>query len=188
MTDLETASNRDAPSFLPMLYIGTGTPLRLHGGFGDRQLPADDILDPSGIYVGRGLITSLPDIRQTTGGVAEQLQITFSGAAPALKTLVNNPGLILKRRVNLGLMFLDEDLQQAAPVAWFWRGNVDTVTDTWDGGQASVALTVTSGRAGRKRALLKYFTDASHRVDHPTDDFFQFVYRYSVAYNPRWPG
>ena len=109
-------SRREAPRYAFLLRINTSDPLRLWTGVGDLETDPSDDLDPSQVYSGIGILTGLPAIRQLVGGIAEQLNITMSGVDAIPQNYVDDEDRdIVGSEINIGIVFFDDDWQQAAP-------------------------------------------------------------------------
>jgi hypothetical protein len=162
-----------------ILRIGTDPVVRLWGGAQSFQAPSTDPVDPNGVYGplaggDKPEIGAIPAMQQLVGGAAQALDFTFTGVDEVSRDWVDN-GSAEGAVMNLGLVIFGSDWSQAEDIWWMWKGIVATATATGGVDSSVVTLTVESAPSYRARAGLKMFTDASHKVDHPTDDFFKNV-------------
>lgn len=180
-------ARREAPRWAVLVNIDTTTPLRIWTGPGSFATTVDDLLDPSAIYDGIGLLIDMPAFRQMIGGTAERLEFTLDGTWPILRDNLVDPAFGLKgAATSVGIAFLDDDYQLVDRVAWFYDAVADLVTDSRQDMTDTISISITSGDALAMRALLVYWTDANHRRLNPTDGFFRRVGFYGPQYSPRW--
>lgn len=162
-------------------------------GVGDFALPADDVDQSGGTYLGIGLVGDVPALRQLVGGVAERVEFTLNGADQTTFRLADDQvDDVRGAPVHVGIIFFDEDWQAVGPVAWLWEGTADVpaVDRDGSGGQVirRVSLSVGSAFTDRTRPQLGFYTDKDQRRRSPNDAFCARVASYSVDSTIVWPG
>ncbi|HTN40316.1 MAG TPA: hypothetical protein VLZ84_04140 [Asticcacaulis sp.] len=161
-----------------LLHIDTPTPVRLFGGPGYRKIAADDPFDPAGLYnqldPNGAWISSVPAMRQLVGGTAEALDFTFSGVSPIPMSWVDTKAAN-GCRLTYGEIDLDLTGQQDGPIWWVWSGIIRSAAADDSFGVASITLRAETTCATRRRAGLKTWSNANHKLRHPTDNFFKRV-------------
>lgn len=162
-------------------------------GVGDYALPADDLETEGGTYLGVGLVGDMPALRQLVGGLAERIDFTLNGADPITFSLADDEtDEVRGAPVNVGIVFFDEDWQQADDIAWLWDGTADVIKVDRSGSGDSISRTVTlsvgSAFTDRTRPQLGFYTDKDQRRRSPTDSFCARVAAYGVDSTIQWPG
>ncbi|MGI4818627.1 MAG: hypothetical protein ACRYFE_08905 [Janthinobacterium lividum] len=186
----EMGAQRYALFFLLMSKSG---PVRAWTGVGDYQLPADELDEEGGVYQGIGLVGDIPALRQLIGGTAERVDFSLNGADDeTLRLADRDADEVRKARVNVGIVFFDDDWQPVDDVAWLWDGTADvpSVDRSGDGETAirRVTLSVGSAFTDRTRPHLTFYTDADQRRRSPTDAFCSRVAAYGIESTVVWPG
>lgn len=173
--------------------IETETPGTFWSGHGDLLLPADSILPADTVAVGGGSLVNLPDLDQLINGIAQRVDVTFSGVSQDVLPLVLEDALSVPgAAVYIGRIQFDALWQQAAPVEWEWSGEARSLTVQGEAGQGdagrtrTVVLRVAAGDTARSRAPLTFFTDAEQRRNFPTDNFFANVGAINSGTSRRW--
>jgi len=152
-------------------------------GVGDFALPADDVDQSGGTYLGIGLV----------GGVAERVEFTLNGADQTTFRLADDQvDDVRGAPVHVGIIFFDEDWQAVGRVAWLWEGTADVPAVDRDGSGGRVirrvSLSVGSAFTDRTRPQLGFYTDKDQRRRSPNDAFCARVASYSVDSTIVWPG
>lgn len=189
----EALSALGAPRYSMFLLIDClSGPVRAWTGVGDYEIAADDVDTEGGTYLGIGLVGELPALRQLIGGVAERVEFSLSGADETGVSLTDDAvDEVRGARVNVGIVFFDEDWQAAAAPAWLWEGTADVPSIERDGSGGTIVrrvnLSVGSAFTDRTRPRLSFYTDSDQRGAHPTDDFCKRVGLYTVESTIKWP-
>ena len=162
-----------------ILRINTDPVIRLWGGANSIYLPSDDPVDPNGLYgplaqVDGPQIGAFPGMQQLIGGAAQALDFLFTGVDAISADWVDS-GSAEGAVVNVGLIIQDQNWQQDGATWWVWKGIIATATASGGVDTDSVTLTIESACSYRARAGLKMFNPQSHKLDNPTDDFFNRV-------------
>jgi hypothetical protein len=169
--------------------------VRAWGGVGSLQI-ASDLVETTNnaTYYGVGEIVDLPDLEQLINGVAQRAEFILSGAAvdSRLIQIANEEAETVRRgRVNIGLVFFDQDWQLALPTKWVWEGYADSLDPEADprGGQRvrRLRLSVGSAFTGRRRPNPAYYTDLSQQARSSGDLFCERVNLYKQEQNKAWP-
>ena len=176
-----------------LLRLDTGTPVRFWTGLGDMPVGADAIEPTGATYLGVGALADMPVVSQLINGVAERVQFSFSGNDPDMAAKADGDAFLVRnKRVNLGLLPLDEDLQPVDSVLWFRSFTADVITIEFtsdnDGRQiVTVGLSVSSAFTGRTRSKISYFTDVDQKKRSPDDRFCERTPLYSQGVVKVWP-
>lgn len=171
----------------------TSGPVRAWGGLGDYALPADDVDEEGGTYLGIGLIGDIPALRQLVGGVAERVEFTLNGVDPETFALADaDADEVRSAAVHVGILFFDHEWQAADEIAWLWEGTADSpAIDRSADGQGKiirrVTLSVGTVFTDRTRPALGFYTDADQRRRSATDTFCARVSGYSIESTVTWP-
>lgn len=157
-------------------------------------------VDPTGtVYIGAGRLMSIPDLEQLINGVADRVEFYLSGTSadvfgPLLGSLMSGEIVVKGKKCTVGVAPMNERYQIMTSIIPIWTG----IADFWQAEQKpnsdptkeavrSVLVSVGSGSTNRSRNKTLSWTDAEHRVDHPTDGFFSRVTRYTQQYIVTWP-
>lgn len=167
--------------------------VRAWSGFGDYALPADDVESEGGIYLGVGLVGSVPALRQLIGGLAERVEFSLNGADELTMALADRDADEVRRaQVHVGIVFFDGDWQQAAQIAWMWEGTADVPgverARSVDGPVRRITLSVGTAFTDRTRPQLGFYTDADQRRRSSDDAFCARVAAYGLDSTIQWPG
>jgi hypothetical protein len=180
-------SEREAPKHSVFIFVDAPIPLRIWTGFESIMTTADDDLDPSQIYIGAGLLTSLDPLSQLIGGIAERISIGLVGTDPQIRAYIDDEDSGLEgSRAYVGIAFFDDNWK-AERVGWVWPGKADVIKSSYRDGVRRIGLSLGSEFVDRARAYLLYWTNAGHQKDHPGDLFCERVPIYSQVYSPVWP-
>lgn len=168
-------------------------PLRAWLGVGDYEIAADDVDTTGGTYLGVGLVGDIPGLSQLVGGLAERVEFTLNGADNRTLRLADEDAAEVRNApVYVGIVFFDQDWQQADPIAWLWEGtadvpSVDRSADESGGIVRSVSLSVGSVFTDRTRPQLGFYTPADQKRRSPTDTFCDRVPGYGIDSAVQWP-
>lgn len=185
---IEAEVRKESQRVSVFIYVPGTNAMRFWTGIGDIESAADDILDPSEIYSGRGELVSMPQIGMLINGIAERVSFKLSGADAGLRAYVNDPLKDIRgRKIHMGLRWFGDNLSPLAATAWMWTGTIDTVSSGWSGNVASVTLSCVTSRGRRMASGARYWTNTNHKTRHPTDAFCRRVALYSTTYLVRWP-
>jgi len=176
-----------------LFRLDTGTPVRFWTGFGDMPVGADAIEPTGAIYKGVGTMADLPVVAQLINGVAERVQFSFSGIDPDMAAKADGDAFLVRnKRVNLGLLPLDANLQPIDDVLWFRSYTADVITiemssDNNGEQRVTVSLSVASSFSGRTRAKIAFFTDTDQKKRSADDRFCERTPLYSQGVFKVWP-
>lgn len=176
-----------------LLKTTAGEWVRAWLGLGDYALPADDVDAEGGTYLGIGLVSSIPALRQLVGGLAQRVEFTLNGVDERTFALADQSSdQVRSAPVHVGIVFFDADWQPVAPVAWLWDGTADSPSvssSSGDGGGTvqSVTLSVGTVFTDKTRPQLAFYTDADQQRRSPGDTFCALVAGYTLASTVTWP-
>lgn len=174
------------PSVMLRIDATTG-PLRLWGGVGPLQIPADAVESEPATYSGMGVLTGLPAVSQLANGLAERVEFKLSGVTPAIRALAaDGADTVRGVSVRLGFMVFDADWQALSPVAWLWEGTADVVKSTRKANARTISLSVGSMFNSRRRPAVGYWTDAQQRERSADDAFCDHVAVYTAGTTRRF--
>lgn len=182
-----------APRYSMFLLIDTTEgPVRAWTGVGDYEVAPDEVDTEGGTYLGIGLVGEIPALRQLIGGVAERVEFSLSGADETAVSLADDSAdQVRGARVNVGIVFFDENWQSPTGPAWLWEGTADVPTVERDGSGGTiirrVSLSVASTYTDRTRPRLSFYTDSDQRQRSATDTFCVRTGLYSVESTIKWP-
>lgn len=178
---------REAPLYALFLRIESATKVwRLWTGVGDFAATSDDDIEPNAIFEGKGILRDLPPLRSLRGGIAERVDLTFSGVDDLASEWMSPASDIEGAFVNIGMMWFDMDFQPRARIGWFWPGIADLVTSAGGGSEHTITLSVISGAMNRSGSENSYWTPAQHNQLNPTDTGFKMVRGYSIVTYRKW--
>lgn len=152
----------------------------LWSGYGDLDVPADE-LDASGArYTGAGALIEVPSLKQLINGIADRVDFRISGVSGAtLRLALEDRASVYGATLHVGSVVFDRDWQIIGPPAWQWRGVADVLTpdskETAQGRERTITLSVASADTARSNPKLTWFTDADQRRRSPTDKIFDRV-------------
>lgn len=174
-----------------VFVVETPDPALFWTGHTDLLLPADDVLAAPTIVPGGGELLSLPDLEGLLNGIAQRVEITFSGVSARTVAFASAEALdVAGARCHIGRVEFDEEWQLSGPVEWEWTGEAQRLSvggePSSGGRQRSVTLVVAAGDTTRARAPFSFFTDADQRRDYPTDAFFSHVAGINAGTSRRW--
>jgi hypothetical protein len=175
------------------LMLTASGPVRAWLGVGDYEIAADEVDTEGGTYLGIGLVGDVPALRQLVGGLAERVEFTLNGADETTFVLADDQvGEVRQAPVHVGIIFFNEDWQQADPVAWLWEGRADVPAVDRDGSGESitrrVSLSVASAFIDRSRPQLGFYTAADQKRRSPTDTFCDRTAAYGIESTIQFPG
>lgn len=187
----EIMSAVGAPRYSILVRFGTAEPIRAWAGIGDLQIPADDLEAEPATYLGVGILSGVPALRQLVGGIAERLEFSLSVPSGEIFALADADAASVRNApVDVGVVFFDSDWSQS-DVAWLWNGTADVpaVSRSGTGLNVTRSITISAGSAftDRTRPQHTYFTDADQKRRSPTDTFCARVVLYTVNSSIKWP-
>lgn len=172
----------------------TTSVLRLWGGVGSLSLSADAVETTSdAIYYGAGELANVPALEQLINGVADRVDFTLSGVGDnRLPQIADEEAATVRgARVNIGVMFLDQDWSELLPQRWLWEGRADTLdpeSQATDAGRVrGLRLSVGSLFTGRRRPNSSFYTDKSQKTRSAGDLFCSRVGLYKQEQGKPWP-
>ena len=174
-----------------VFYVETDDPAIFWTGHTDLLLPADDLLAGPTLALGGGDLVDLPELEALINGVAQRVDVTFSGVSSrAIAYAREESAQVPGAPVHIGRVEFDEDWQLVGPVTWEWEGTgqkMQVSSDTAETGRMrSIVFTCAAGDTTRSRAPYAFFTDADQRRDYPTDLFFSHVAGINSGTSRRW--
>jgi hypothetical protein len=168
------------------------TVIRLWIGFGDLEVPTNDLDDAGEQYSGFGAAIGMPELESLINGASARADFGLSGVTAAIADLAElEEDLVIGAAVNVGVCEMDEQWQMTDTVFWLWDGRADVLqTDLKaqsDGSQTyQVQISVATASASRSRAQFANWTDAQHQLVHPGDLFLSQMPTSETT--KRWPG
>lgn len=178
---------KEAPNYVLFLRIETPTKtFLLWTGVGAYQASADDDLAPNELFDGTGILRDVPPMRSLRGGIAERMDLTFSGVDELAAQWMDPASDIEGAVVNIGIVWLDKEYQPRSKIGWFWPGIADVVTSDNSGRVRTITLSVVSGASGRAGSENSFWTPAQFRIENPTDSFWKMVFYYSIVTYRKW--
>lgn len=183
-----------APRYSLFMHLVTSTGVvRAWTGIGDYALPADDVDEDGGTYLGIGLLGDIPALRQLVGGTAERVEFTMNGVDPVTFGLADQDAdTVRSAPVHIGILFFDGEWQAAGEIAWLWSGTADSPAVNRDAGEDGatvrrVTLSVGTVFTDRTRPQLGFYTPGDQKRRSPDDTFCDRTPAYSVESTVTWP-
>lgn len=192
-TQAAAMSALGAPRYSLFFLMKTKTGyVRAWLGVGDYDLASDEVDPTGGTYLGIGLVGEIPALRQLVGGLAERVEFTLNGADETTFSLADDEADEVRgARVNVGIIFFDEEWQPADDIGWLWDGTADVPAVDRDATEEQitrrVTLSVASGFTDRTRPQLAFYTPADQKRRSPTDTFCDRVPLYTQESTITWP-
>lgn len=158
-----------------VLSVDTGVvadPIRLWGGYGTMDLPADAGTEP---FYGIGDRAMVANSSGAIGGTAQALVITLSGIeAKALEVLdandVKDASVVVRR------LIFDNSGKTLLGAYVYSRGRVDTLSTEFEvGGPAAIQMAVEGAARSLGRRGGRIRSDADQRLVKALDGFFRMV-------------
>lgn len=164
---------------------------RLWSGHGDLDVQPD-LIDPDGArYRGVGALIDIPALKLLTNGAADRLDFTLSGVSAYVQRLAQEDAPEVRNAlVLIGEQSFDADWQTAGAPVWIWRGLADVLvtesTESDEGRQRLIRLSVRSADTRRNDPQPAWFTDADQRRRSPTDAICSHVSKISQGARRRF--
>lgn len=119
-------------------------------------------------FTGAGTLLNIPNVEEVADMSARSAEISLSGSSPSLVSLaLQEPYQGRQARILFGI-------NNETPVEIF-GGLMDVMTIQDSNEAAVISLTVESRLVELERVRPFRYTDQSHKLRHPNDDFFSFV-------------
>jgi hypothetical protein len=176
----------------PLIRIDSVPAIRIWGGTGWLDLPAD-VYDTDGArYFGFAEMRDLPTISVLLNGVADRVEIKLSGISSRVIALTESDAASVKRvEVAFGFAVFDPDWQLLAGPIWMTLYRADYPSISFqpvdDGYQHIISLSIGSLLTGRRRAAYSYWTDSDHQARVPGDKFCERTVRMAQIATKTWP-
>jgi hypothetical protein len=175
--------------------LDTDPPLRLWTGINDIGIGIDVVDEAGSVYLGAGRLLDVPDLEVLINGLADRVDIFLPGVSvEAANRVAAGAPSVQGLAVNIGVATLDDRYQPLTSIIPVWYGLADlwSMAQTASADPASpptrtLALSVGAGRTGRARARRAAYTPAQQKLLFPTDEFCEFVSRYTSLYEVKWP-
>tara|TARA_R110000764_G_scaffold187702_3_gene273016 strand:+ start:663 stop:1658 length:996 start_codon:yes stop_codon:yes gene_type:complete len=154
--------------------LGTTTQIMVRSRYGGTAAVTSAKLNNTETYVGAGDLLKISEIQETSDLQANGASVTLSGVNTALVGLARDQDYQgRKMSVLLGAM---DDVANVivAPVNLF-TGFMDVMTITDSGTYSNISVTCENKLIAFEKAYIRRYTDADQRIDHPTDDGFEYV-------------
>jgi hypothetical protein len=146
---------------------GTGTPLRLWGGYGPITIDGHE-------FQGVGDRGFVQQTAGAIGGVAQGMTIGLSGIEPNALALLDDAADFRGAGVVIYRLIFGPDGKSLLDAHVFDRGRIDTIaSDETIGGGASIAAAVESAARGLGRSLARLRSDADQRLINALDGYFK---------------
>ena len=153
-------SSEIKPFYAVELLFDSGA-VRLWTGYENTTIDGDT-------YVGAGNLLSIPNVEEIADMSAKSAEIVLSGVSAELVTLaLAEPYQGRTARILFGIL-------GQTPIEVF-GGLMDVMTITDSGESSVISLTVESRLVELERIRPFRYTDQSHKLRYPNDDFFSFV-------------
>ncbi len=125
-------------------------------------------------YVGAGDLLKISEIQETADLQANGANVTLSGCNATLINLAQNEDY-QGRLMTISLGAFDGSGNVIASPAVLFTGFMDVMTIS-DGGQfSSINVSVENKLIAFERAYVRRYTDNDQKIEHPTDDGFEYV-------------
>jgi len=176
-----------------LVRLATEEPVRVWFGIGDIEHGIDAVETEGGIYKGIGTLLEMPPLQQLTNGTAERIDLSMSGVSAEIVALADaDAPEVRSKRVDIGIMFFDEDWQPLSDTMWVWSGEADVIKTSSQSSAdftrtRTVTLSIGSDLTGRRRPKLSYWTRAQQRRRSPDDAFCDRTAIYSQGSSIKWP-
>ena len=155
ITDLEIQ-----PYYAVELLFDSG-PVRLWTGVYERTIEGNT-------YVGVGTLLSIPNMQEVADMSAQSAEVTLSGISSSIVSLaLQEPYQGRQARILFGI-------EGQNPIEIF-GGLMDVMTIQDSGESSTVSVSIESRLVELERVRPFRYTDASHKLRYPNDDFFSFV-------------
>lgn len=155
------------------VYVsGSGTTIRLWGGYGDADLPSDE---GTSTFHGIGDRSLGKQINASIGGTAQNLTLTLSGIEPAALEVLD-PDEVKGAAAVVRILIYDSAGKTLLGAYVYTRGRVDELrTSEVVGGPASIQLAIEGAARGLGRKGARRRSDADQRLVSSTDGFYRVV-------------
>lgn len=154
-------TNKEIQPFYAVELLFDSGAVRLWTGYENTTLEGNT-------YVGAGDLLSIPNVEEVADMSARAAEITLSGVSTELVSLaITEPYQGRQARILFGVI-------GANPVEVF-GGLMDVMSIKDSGESSTISLTVESRLVELERVRPFRYTDQSHKLRYPNDDFFSFV-------------
>ncbi len=190
LDDPSLAGDRPLPGWF--LFAETSPALRVWSGFGRFRLPADNVDQAGGLYLGVGAMTAIPAMKLPMNGVFSRLDFSLSGVSKTVRVLANaERATVRNARISLGLLAFGDDRQPLGSIVWLGDAIADTPkfnrNGTANAPVETIALSAAAGDVARNQRELAYYTGIDQRKRSPDDAFCDYVSSYAVDTTEVWP-
>lgn len=122
----------------------------------------------SNTYVGAGTLLSIPNMEEVADMSARSAEIILSGVSSSIISLaLQEPYQGRQARILFGIL--------GQPPIEVFGGLMDVMTINDSAESATISITIESRLVELERVRPFRYTDQSHKLRYPTDDFFSFV-------------
>ncbi len=166
--------------------------VRVWSGVGKVRVAPNELDATAQVYDGLGLLRNIPEIDRLINGEARRLTITLSGLTQEAADLVDSDMVGMDDcRARIGHLRYDRNWRPLSEIRWAWDGLVDEVgieaTQTKDGHEWTLSLSMSSAYVTRNRAALQYYTPKDRALVSPTDRAFDLVPSYNAGTTRLYP-
>jgi hypothetical protein len=154
------------PLFLLDIEFGATT-LYFHTGVGTLTYDGND-------YLGTGNLASISELRESDDLTAHSMTLTLSGVPSSIISAVLNDTTFGNKAI-LKLALVDSNGVIIGVPDQVFSGLVDSADIEKTGREAAVSVLVQHELSDLERPRVRRWTPEDQRLDHPTDQFFNFV-------------
>tara|TARA_R110001606_G_scaffold85902_2_gene194596 strand:- start:11955 stop:12971 length:1017 start_codon:yes stop_codon:yes gene_type:complete len=154
--------------------LGSTTQIMVRSRYGGTAVVTNVNLNKAETYVGAGDLLKISEIQETADLQANGANVTLSGCNATLINLAQNEDY-QGRLMTISLGAFDGSGNVIASPAVLFTGFMDVMTIS-DGGQfSSINVSVENKLIAFERAYVRRYTDNDQKIEHPTDDGFEYV-------------
>lgn len=144
--------------------------VRVWTGYGDLSYGGNT-------YTGTGLLLGLSNIEETNDTTAKNVTFSLSGVPTDVLSLALSEADTCQGRacrMHLGVFVWSGGIR-CLYARQIFGGKMDTISISETGTTSTVSLSVENDLLRLLIPSQKLYTDADQKIDHPTDNFFQYV-------------
>jgi hypothetical protein len=175
-----------------LMYIASTPGVRLWTGPANFKLSACGQDATGGLYLGLGILCSVPSLRIPLNGNFALHTFSLSGVSKAAIQAVDaDRNAIRNARISFARVELDADMNPVAAPVWVWVGEVIGLRMSRDGKgnppTRTISLISAAGSAGRTVQTGGLWTGVQQRQIDPNDSSCDLVPYYANATDEIWP-
>lgn len=144
-----------------------------------RQMAGTITLDDVGVYqtedyVGAGDLLKISEVQETSDLQANGASVTLTGVNTALVSIARDQDYQGKK-MSIALGAMDDEANVILVPANLFTGFMDVMTITDSGTSSNITVTCENKLIAFEKSYIRRYTDADQRIEHPTDDGFEYV-------------